>query len=173
MKFSVKLTLVLCILLLLVGVGCSKNQDKVNKLDSVHDNFYGIQWGEDFAFVSKMLALVKTKYGGNDNMPAYQVLSDGFSEYCKIPVLIYFQFFNNKLNIVHVRAGKMYSENLASAVEESFGKPKARPSKNTAVWQDGVSTIIMQKGVDDGDCLLSISNNDNYVRLTGKQVHLF
>lgn len=173
MKSSVKLTLVLCILLLLMGVGCSNNQGNINKLDLVHDNFYGIKWGEDFAFISQLLVLVKTKYGGNDKMPAYQVLSDGFSEYYKIPVLIYFQFANAKLHFVHIRADKMHGESLVSAVEESFGKPKARPSKDTAVWQDGVSTILMQKGLENDDYLLSIVNNENYLRLTGKKVHLY
>lgn len=167
------LTMFLCLFLLEISVGCSNGQDKAHGFDSIRDGFFGIKWGEDFDFVSKLLILEKTKYGGNDNMPVYQVLSQGFSEYHQIPVIINFQFASNKLNVGHIRVEEKNIDGLVSAAEKSFGKPTARPSKDTVVWQDSFSTIILQKTPVDGRCLLSIVNNENYLRLTGKKVHLY
>ena len=96
--------MVVIIFCLYFGVGCSGDSYKECNLTPIHDSFCGVQWGDGYDNISKKFILVSTRFGGNDKEPGYQVIDGLPLDIEGIPVDIFFQFIDNKLNIVHIYA---------------------------------------------------------------------
>jgi len=156
----------------LLMVSCSDSAPRALNLSSIYSGYLGIKWGERFSDLAARLRLDRTDFGGTDREPGYEVLQGIPQQIGMVPVNIYLQFANNKLNAIHIRAQGNDKESLKQVFEILYGPPTAIPSKNTAVWQDAVATIVFQREVRGGGCLFSIINNSNYSELTGKQVPL-
>lgn len=151
-----------------LSIGCSGDSYKECDLTLLHGSFYGIKWGESFSNISRKVILVRTRFGGTDKEPGYQIIDGLPLEIKGIPVDIFFQFIDNQLNVIHIYANKDNKQALISAFYVQYGKPIALPTKNTAVWQDSTSTLTLQRELMDGGCLFSFVDNANYMSLTGR-----
>lgn len=168
--FRCMIVLIFC---LYFGVGCSGDSCKECNLTPLYGSFYGIQWGDSFADISRKITLVRTRFGGNDTEPGYQVLDGIPLDIDGISVDIFFQFVDNKLNAIHIYAKNDKKQSLMSAFYVKYGKPVALPTNNTAVWQDSVLTMTLQKELMDGGCLFSLVENANYMLLTGRMMRKY
>ncbi|WP_156180864.1 hypothetical protein [Desulfovibrio sp. TomC] len=165
--------IIVLIFCLCFGVSCSNDSYKECDLTPIHDNFCEVQWGESYDNISKKFILIRTRFGGNDKEPGYQVI-DGLPRNIEgIPVDIFFQFVDNKLNVVHIYAKNINKKSLMSSFYAKYGKPIALPSNNTAVWQDSTSSMTLQKELMDEGCLFSLVNNANYMLLTGRMMRKY
>lgn len=154
-------------------MGCSEITPDDSDLSSIHNGFRGTSWGESFDTVSKKISLTRTYFGGNDREPGYKILSGMPLTFENIPVIIYLQFAKDKLNAVHIHGEKNNKDALISALYTLYGKPKTYPSKGTAIWQDVICSIALQENLADGGCLITLLNNDNYMKLTGRMMRYY
>jgi hypothetical protein len=133
----------------------------------------GIKWGEDYSEISKKFILVRTKFGGTDQKPGYQVVAGLPLDIEGIPVVIYLQFVKDKLALVHIYTDKDRKVSLIDKFYEIYGRPKASPSSGIEVWQDDISSITLQKELHDAGCLFSLVNNASWMQLTGRTIRQY
>ncbi|QLA17383.1 hypothetical protein [Desulfolutivibrio sulfoxidireducens] len=173
MNFKLKFVVYICVMISSFGMSCSDSSLSDSDLSSIHDGFRGIKWGDNFFDISKKFVLNRTDFGGNDREPGYQVMGGMPLDIEGIPVDVYLQFRNNKIIAVHIHASKDKKDDLMDKFLYLYGEIKAHPSKDVFVWQDSVSTIAMQKNIQDGGCLFTLVNNDNYMKQTGRNMNYY
>ncbi|QLA17382.1 hypothetical protein [Desulfolutivibrio sulfoxidireducens] len=173
MNFKLKFVVFICVMISSFGMSCSDSGLSDSDLSSIHNGFRGIKWGDEFDTVSNKIVLTRTSFGGNDREPGYKILSGMPLIFEDVPVVIYFQFVKNKLNLVHIYGDKNNKDKLISTFYNLHGKPKIYPSRGTAIWQDMICSITLQENLADGGCLFSLLNNDNYMKLTGRMMRYY